>query len=107
MGELSIYSTEVGGNEFSMTAEEEEQQVLPEDEKLPLSNEAANCDEVCQEYHNLMDQIDEMVTLYGLIPLCTIGIIFNFASIGALFNNTLHLRRSLIQLFIFLNSSDV
>ena len=61
------------------------------------------CDNMCR----ILNKIDDIVSLYGLVPLCIIGIIFNFASIGALFNNKLHLRRSLIQLFIFLNISDV
>ena len=61
------------------------------------------CDYMC----GLLNRIDDGVNLFGLVPLCIIGIIFNFASIGALFNNKLHLRKSLIQLFIFLNSSDV
>lgn len=61
------------------------------------------CDKTCK----ILAKMDEIVSLYVLIPLCVIGIIFNFASIGALFNNKLRLRRSLIQLFIFLNISDV
>ena len=64
---------------------------------------AYECNKLCI----ILDKIDDIVSLYVLIPLVIIGITFNFASIGALFNNKLHLRRSLIQLFIFLNISDV
>ena len=61
------------------------------------------CDKTCE----LLNKIDATVSVYGLIPLCVIGALFNLASIGALFNNKLRLRRSLVQLFIFLNTSDV
>ena len=76
---------------------------LMEDEPSDNDWTEIKCDDMC----NILNKIDDIVSLYGLIPLCIIGIIFNFASIGALFNNKLHLRRSLVQLFIFLNISDV
>ena len=66
-------------------------------------NDELQCDKTCE----LLNKIDATVSVYGLIPLCVIGALFNLASIGALFNNKLRLRRSLVQLFIFLNTSDV
>ena len=63
------------------------------------NNDEEECDELCR--------LDNMVSIYVLFPLCIFGIIFNFASIGALLNNKLRLRISLIQLFVFLNTSDV
>ena len=102
MDEASSYGYQEFENELSRMHE----RLIP-DENVGPPTEDSPCDQQCEELFMFLDWIDEMVTLYGLIPLSTIGIIFNFASIGALFNNTLHLRRSLIQLFIFLNTSDV
>ena len=102
MDEASSFGYQEFENELSRMQE----QLVPDENTSPQM-EDSSCDQKCGELLIFLDWIDEMVTLYGLIPLTTIGIIFNFASIGALFNNTLHLRRSLIQLFIFLNTSDV
>ena len=102
MDEASSFGYQEFENELSRMQE----QLVPDENRIPQM-EDSECDQKCGELLIFLDWIDEMVTLYGLIPLTTIGIIFNFASIGALFNNTLHLRRSLIQLFIFLNTSDV
>ena len=102
MDEASSFGYQEFENELSRMQE----QLVPDENTSPHM-EDSECDQKCGELLIFLDWIDEMVTLYGLIPLTTIGIIFNFASIGALFNNTLHLRRSLIQLFIFLNTSDV
>ena len=52
------------------------------------------------------DEIKTGVKMYGMSPLCIIGILFNIFSIGALFSNKLRLRKSLIQMFILLNTSD-
>ena len=65
--------------------------------------EASNMD----HKSGFFDQITHFISIYGLTPLCVVGIIFNFASMSALYNNKLRLRKSLIQLFIFLNISDV
>ena len=102
MEEGSSFGYQEFENELSRMKEE-----LLSDQNASPPMDDSHCDEECEKLLVLLDDIDKMVTLYGLIPLSTIGIIFNFASIGALFNNTLHLRRSLIQLFIFLNTSDV
>ena len=102
MDEASSFGYQEFENELSRMQE----QLVPDENASPQMGDD-DCDQKCGELLLFLDWIDEMVTLYGLIPLTTIGIIFNFASIGALFNNTLHLRRSLIQLFIFLNTSDV
>ena len=53
-----------------------------------------------------LETIVSNVRVYVMAPLCVIGLIFNFVSIGALFHNKLRLRKSLIQLFIFLNTFD-
>ena len=95
-----------GYQEFENELLRMQKQMIPDENEEPQMG-GPPCDQKCGELLIFLDWIDEMVTLYGLIPLIIIGIIFNFASIGALFNNTLHLRRSLIQLFIFLNASDV
>ena len=91
-------------NEFLVM--EDYPHLYPDENRQPQMDEPP-CDKQCEELQMFLYKLDEMLTWYLLIPLCSIGIVFNLASIGALFNNTLHLRRSLIQLFIFLNSSDV
>ena len=53
-----------------------------------------------------LETIVANVRVYVMGPLCVIGLIFNNVSIGALFHNKLRLRKSLIQLFIFLNTFD-
>ena len=76
----------------------------------PQFDEGEGCDEACKQEKDmldLLDHIDSIVSIYVLLPLCIFGIVFNFASIGALLHNKLCLRISLIQLFMFLNTSDV
>lgn len=44
---------------------------------------------------------------FYVIPiLCAAGVVFNIASISVLFGNYLHLQKSLVSLFSFLNMSD-
>ena len=49
-------------------------------------NEDLQCDKTCE----LLNKIDATVSVYGLIPLCVIGALFNLASIVALFNTRRH-----------------
>ena len=104
MVEATRFLDQESENKFAVM--EDYQHLYPDENHQPQMEEPT-CDEECEELQMFLYKIDEMVTWYGLIPLCIIGIVINVASIGALFNNTLHLRRSLIQLLIFLNSSDV
>ena len=53
-----------------------------------------------------LETIEANIRIYVMTPLCTIGVIFNVVSIGVLFSNKLRLRKSLIQLFAFLNTFD-
>ena len=43
---------------------------------------------------------------YAIPILCCCGILFNCSSVGVLLSNILHLHKSLVVLFSFLNISD-
>ena len=53
-----------------------------------------------------LDLFLKVSQFYTIPILCCCGIIFNCSSVGVLLSNILHLHRSLVVLFSFLNISD-
>ncbi len=58
------------------------------------------------EHPPWLSYMEMMVRAYVIPSLCAIGIIFNSTSAIVLFHSELQLRKSLIQLFAFLNTFD-
>jgi len=58
------------------------------------------------EHPPWLSYVEMMVRAYVIPSLCAIGIIFNSTSAIVLFHSELQLRKSLIQLFAFLNTFD-
>jgi hypothetical protein len=58
------------------------------------------------EHPAWLSHMEMMVRVYVIPSLCAIGILFNSTSAIVLFHSELQLRKSLIQLFAFLNTFD-
>ena len=59
-----------------------------------------------EEHPAWLSHMEMMVRVYVIPSLCAIGILFNSTSAIVLFHSELQLRKSLIQLFAFLNTFD-
>ena len=53
-----------------------------------------------------LEDLNSALRIYVNTALCTIGVLFNLLSIGALFNKKIGFKRSLQHLFLLLNISD-
>ena len=58
------------------------------------------------EHPPWLSDMEWLVRAYVIPSLCAIGILFNSTSAIVLFHSELQLRKSLIQLFAFLNTFD-